>query len=332
MPYPSEESSLLGTVFNIQRFTVHDGPGIRTEVFLKGCPLRCKWCSNPESFSARPELGVYTVKCLGTKVCGFCVKACPKKQPPALRFADDKLVGIDRDVCDGCMRCHDECPADAIKMWGKEMSVEEVMKVVLADRNFYDRSGGGVTLSGGESLMQHEFARAILARCSEEYVHTCVESALHVPTDIIEGVANHTDMFITDIKHMDNAVHERYTGVGNALIHKNIARLAEIGKPMILRLPIIPDVNDSAGHVDAVSDFILENLGPAVVQVQFLRFRRLGEEKYQSLGLSYRMEEINPERKDFEAHIRGLVERMAARGIPAVAGTHTKIKNMRVVS
>jgi len=317
---------LKGNIFNIQRFTVHDGPGIRTEIFMKGCVLRCKWCSNPESFAVHSELGVYPSKCVGEKVCGACVKACPQSDRSALNFSEDKIVSINRAVCDNCMLCYDACPSDALKIWGVEMEVEEVMRVVLADRNFYTRSGGGVTLSGGESMLQAEFAAAILKRCVEEGIHTCVESAFHVPPKNLDLVQPYTDMFITDIKHMDSKVHEEFTGVGNELIHKNIIRMAASGKPLLLRLPIIPDVNDQEEHIDKVSDFIMDNVKGLVAQVQFLRFRRLGEEKYKSLGLKYRMEEINPERENYEAHIRGLVARMAARGIPAVAGTHTKIR------
>ena len=319
---------LEGIIFNIQRFTVHDGPGIRTELFLKGCPLRCAWCSNPESFISYPQIGVYSTQCIGKSGCGECLNICPKED--ALVFADDNIVSaINRDVCDNCLRCYDACPSDALKRWGQRITAQEAVKAILADRNFYARSGGGVTISGGEPLVQSAFVAEILSRCNKEGIHTCVESVLHVPREALDAVMPYTDLLITDIKHMNSDIHKMCTGVGNELILENIKYVALTGKPMILRLPIIPDINDTFEHIDLVSDLIIKHLMDSVLQVQFLRFRPLGEEKYKSLGMPYRMAGVSPPREKFEAHIIELVNRMQERKIPAVAGTNIKIKEQQ---
>lgn len=311
-----------GIVFNIQRFTVHDGPGIRTEVFLKGCTLRCRWCSNPESYDVSRQVGVYPGKCIGVSRCGACIKACPAG---AVITADDKACALNRDLCDDCMRCQFVCPSDALKEWGRRMTVDEVMEVISADRNFYKQSGGGVTVSGGEALLQWQFTEAILGRCRKEGISTCVETALNVKREVLDAVIPNTDLFITDIKHMDSEIHRIHTGSGNEQILSNIKHLALSGKPIILRLPIIPGVNDSPEHIDCVSEFIKSSLQNSVVQVQFLRFRRLGEEKYKSLGIPYRMGDVNIERDEFEKHITELVMRMQSFQIPAVAGSNNKV-------
>lgn len=311
-----------GVVFEIQKFTVHDGPGIRTELFLKGCPLRCRWCGNPESFQPQTQVGVYESQCIGVENCGFCLAACSKS---ALTVRDGKVVAIDRQRCDNCLKCQQLCPSSALKAWGYGMSVEEVMKLVEADRPYYDKSGGGVTISGGESLYQWQFTEAILKCCKEQGIHTCVETALHVKSSVIDRILPLTDLFITDIKQMDDAIHKTYTGVGNQLILENIKKIALSGKPLVVRIPIIPDVNDTEENIDRVGDFLLQELQNKVVQVQFLRFRRLGEEKYQSLGLPYQMSQVDPVREEFEARIKTLVKRLADRGIPAFAGTTHKI-------
>ena len=317
---PSNES---GTVFNIQRFTVHDGPGIRTEIFLKGCTLHCRWCSNPESYAPERQVGVYSGKCIGTKVCGRCVSVCPHN---AMLISEDKAIGIDRELCDNCFKCQLACPSDALKEWGYRMTVDELMPIILSDRNFYKKSGGGVTISGGESLLQWRFTAAILMACHKEGINTCVETALNIKQEALDAVMPYTDLFITDIKHMDSEIHRKHTGAGNELLLANIKRIAQAAKPIVLRLPIIPDVNDSPEHIDRVSEFIKENLGSSVIQVQFLRFRRLGEEKYKSLGIPYQMGDVNIERDEFENQIRELVERMQSYQIPAVAGTNSKLQ------
>lgn len=314
---------ITGTVFNIQRFTVHDGPGIRTEIFLKGCYLRCQWCSNPESFKKEKELGVFGNKCIGISKCGFCLEACPEK---ALIVENDKITGVDKTACDNCLLCETVCPSNALKSWGKDMSVDEVMAVVKSDMAYYRQSGGGVTISGGEALYQWEFALEILRACKELGIHTCVESAFFVEPEVLEAVMPYTDLFITDIKHMDDDTHKAYTKVSNCKILANIKMVVQGQKPVVLRIPIIPGVNDQEKHFEEIGDFILNHLNNRLVQVQCLRFRRLGEEKYQSLGIDYAMKDMNPERANFEAHIRDLVKILKNKGIPAYAGTTQKIQ------
>lgn len=315
-----------GIVFNIQRFTVHDGPGIRTEIFMKGCSLRCRWCSNPESFLLKRQVGVYPTKCIGIESCGACMKACHRAQDNPFMIQDGKVVGIDRAVCDDCMKCQEECPADALKSWGDEMDLQQIMKIIRSDRAYYEKSGGGVTVSGGESLFQWEFTLEILKACKNEGIHTCVETALGIGGNILEKIIPYCDMFITDIKHMDSDIHKKYTGIGNEQILENIKRITASGIPVVLRLPIIPDVNDTVEHIRQVGRFISSELGGRICQVQMLRFRRLGEEKYKSLGMPYNMEEVNPDREEYEEHIKKLTEELRTFGVPAFAGTTNKIK------
>ena len=306
-------------VTNVQRFTVHDGPGIRTELFLKGCPLRCEWCSNPETYERFPQVGVFTTKCIG---CGYCLKACAEHGKNALIIGGNHIVGIDRQLCDNCLKCEEECLSGALTIWGKRMTVDNAMDVIRKDREFYDRSGGGVTLSGGEALLQWRFCAKLLERCKEEGIHTCVESALHVSPKVIDEVAPYVDLFITDIKQMDSAIHKKFTGVGNELILSNIKKLVEMDMPMIIRTPIIPGFNDDEAYIDAVSNFILKELKNKPQLIQMLKYRPLGEEKAGALSIPLQMKAMKIEdREGFELRIRGYVKRMNERGIPAIPGT-----------
>lgn len=311
-----------GIVANIQRFTIHDGPGIRTEFFLKGCSLRCQWCSNPETYERYPQVGVNSKKCI---CCGYCLKACEAHGKHAIIISEQGVVGIDRDQCDNCLQCEEECFSGCLNVWGDRMTVEEAMDVVRRDLDFYERSGGGVTLSGGEALLQWEFCQELLKQCKAEGIHTCVETALHVMPESIDAVAPHVDLFITDIKQMDSEIHKKYTGAGNERILKNIRKIVDMDKPLVVRMPIIPGFNDNEAYIDATSEYILNELGNKPVQVQLLKYRPLGEEKAKMLGAPMQMKAMVVEdREEFEKRIRGYVKRMADRGIPATAGSREK--------
>ena len=314
-----------GIVFNIQRFTVHDGPGIRTEIFLKGCPMHCKWCSNPESQDPRREPGVYITKCIGLEHCGLCSQACPTGA--IVREEHGFVKAIDRDRCIRCMRCTDACPANALKSWGVKMTADEVMEEILADRPLMEPSGGGGTFNGGEALMQFDFLMELLRRCRAKGLHTCVETALHVPPERLAQTVPLTDLYIFDLKDISSERHRAFTGQGNELIFQNAKFLSQTGRPMIVRIPIIPGHNDSQENILGIRDFILNEMQTKPVQIQFLRFRRLGEEKYTSLGKPYLMTE-EPDRKEFEQHIHELVGLMTQAGLPAVAGSTKPIAGL----
>ena len=310
-----------GVIFNIQRFTIHDGPGLRTELFLKGCPLRCEWCSNPESWVTHIQPGVYKTKCISYKKCGACEEVCPEE---ALQFYRGKLTGIDRGKCTNCMKCYQECPSDAIKRWGEEMTVEECMKEIRKDIGYYERSGGGVTVSGGDPLMQSDFVAELFQACRAEGIQTCCESTFHADWKDIEKVLPYTDIIISDIKHMSSEQHKKHTGVGNELILENLKKITEQDREIILRIPIIPNVNDDEENIKATADFILNELNGQVRTLQLLSFMRLGEEKYTSLGIPYRMEGVKINRKSFQKHINEIAEYFNSRGIHCLVGTKEK--------
>lgn len=317
-----EQLSQYGVIFNIQRFTIHDGPGMRTELFFKGCPLRCEWCSNPESLMPYPQIGVYKTKCIREKHCGSCKEVCP--QSDALIFTRGKLSAIDRNACTNCLKCQETCPSDTLKLWGETLSVEACMEKIRRDKGYYERSGGGVTVSGGEPLLQSEFVARLLAACKAEGFHTCVESSLFLDWKKIQNVLPYTDLIISDIKHMDPVIHKRYTRVSNDKILNNLRRLAQEKREIILRIPVIPNVNDDQGNITATADFIINELGGNIRTLQLLSFMRLGEEKYASLGLPYPMQGVKLNRRTFQKHINSIAEYFNQRGIHCVVGTKEK--------
>lgn len=308
-------------IFNIQRYTIHDGPGLRTELFLKGCPLRCAWCSNPESWRLTPEPGVYKSRCIGFRQCGLCAAGCSQQ---ALGFYRNKLVAIDREKCIRCLQCADACPAEAVKQWGKTMTVEECMEVIRRDKGYYERSGGGVTVSGGEPLLQADFVAELFAACKAEGISTCCESTFHADWETIRKVLPVSDILISDIKHMDSAVHKQYTGQGNERILENLERLSSVHPEIILRIPVIPGVNDDPTNIEATADFILNRMGGRIRTLQLLSYMRLGEEKYQSLGIPYPMNGLRLNRKVFQKKVEGIADYFNGRGIHCLVGTKEK--------
>lgn len=261
-------------IFDIQRTSVHDGPGVRTTVFFKGCNLRCAWCHNPESQAQADELLWQPAKCVG---CGACLGLC------AARFRDGDRLAYCRSACTGCGRCRTVCPADAIEWAGSEATWEAVLQSVLRDKALYDISGGGVTFSGGEPMLQTRPLVRLLEALGEEGVHRAVDTAGNVPWASFEAVAPHTDLFLYDVKLVDERAHERYTGVGNARILENLRRLC--GKCRVwVRIPLMEGVN--SGEADAFSDL----LGPLkdVERVELLAYHGYGEPKYRALNRPFR--------------------------------------------
>lgn len=272
-----------GLVFNIMRFSLHDGPGIRTTVFLKGCPLRCWWCHNPESQSPEPQLVYFDETCLR---CGDCVRACPNG---ALRL--DQQVIRDLELCQRCGECVDACAIGARQMAGRWMSVPDVLAEVLKDQAFYDESKGGITVSGGEPLMQAPFLEALLAACRARRIGTVLDTCGFAETGEIRRISQFTDLFLYDLKLMDPEKHRRFTGVRNDLILQNLKMLAEGGSAVIVRVPIIPGVNDDRDNIEAISSF-LSHL--EFRRIDLLPYQKIGTAKYHRLQLSYRMEGVVP--------------------------------------
>ena len=280
---------LEGMIFDIQRFSLHDGYGIRTLVFLKGCPLRCEWCSNPESQGSAPEIMFYEESCIR---CGACLEVCPFGETLRSRgFRTDFSVA--RDLCAGCGRCADVCWAEARRIAGRRVSVEKVFAVVERDEVFYRESGGGVTVGGGEPSFQAPFVAALLARCGERGIHTAVETCGHASWKNLREILRHTDLLLFDLKHMDPEAHRAKTGVGNELILGNARRAAKMVKEMIIRFPIVPGFNDDPAHVRSLGAFVRKNL-PEVKRVDLLPYHSVGESKSARLSRTYALSGLPP--------------------------------------
>jgi pyruvate formate lyase activating enzyme len=286
-----------GTILRIERFAIHDGPGIRTTVFLKGCPLTCAWCHSPESQSAEPEFMPLADRCVG---CGACAAACPRD---AIRLAGTPALSRPPE-CDLCGACAAACPSGAREIAGRRLSVEEALDLVEKDRIFYDQSGGGVTFSGGEPLMQPAFLLDAVARCRARGIRTAVDTSGHGDPAALRQLAARTDLFLFDLKIMDEDRHRALTGVGNLLIHDNLRALAAIHRAVIVRFPLVPGVNDREGDIAALGGFIA-SLG--LPRVDVLPYHRAGLAKYHRLGREYRLAGTQPpSRMDQEAVARAL--------------------------
>ncbi len=281
MTWSSQEQ---GVIFDIQRFSVHDGPGIRTTVFLKGCPLRCCWCHNPESQRMQPDLAFERDRCIR---CGACVAACSKQ----VHAIVDGTRTLRRDQCEGCGGCVDACPTNALVLKGQTMTVEEVLREVLRDAHLYHKSGGGVTLSGGEPLMQPAFTHSLLQRAQTHGLHTVIETCGHAPWKMMKMIAAVTDLVIFDVKHMDATQHKRLTGVSNKRILQNLRKLREGNHEVLVRLPLIPDINDSTDNLQASADF-LRQLG--IERVEVIPYHEFAATKYELLGHTYPLHDRKP--------------------------------------
>jgi pyruvate formate lyase activating enzyme len=281
----SQGEAKLGYIFDIQRFSINDGPGIRTTVFFKGCPLRCIWCSNPESQETLPQLLYFESLCTR---CYRCVEVCPTG---ATKRSSDGSIEIDRGLCQACGSCVEACPAEARAISGRTMSVDEVMEIVRKDELFYRNSGGGVTASGGEPTYQPDFLIELFRQCQRYGFHTTLDTCGYVKWKIMKGILDHTDLVYYDLKHMDTEKHREFTGVGNELILGNAKRISQSGTPIVMRIPLIPGYNDSAENIRATAEFVS---GLNVVRVDIVPFHQLGSNKYQRLGRIYQLTEVKP--------------------------------------
>jgi pyruvate formate lyase activating enzyme len=274
----SAGNEVRGWIFDIQRYSIHDGPGIRTTVFFKGCPLRCLWCDNPESQKPVPELLFFEAAC---RRCYRCVRVC---QTGTTTVEAGGAIRINRDKCAACGNCVEQCLNEARVMSGKQMTAAEVAEVVKKDALFYANSGGGVTVSGGEPFYQPEFLKEIFRLCREQGIHTAVETSGEAKWKVIEGALQYIDLFLYDIKHTNPERHRELTGKDNAIILDNLRRITAAGKRVILRLPLINGFNDAAGEIEAVAA-LANDLG--IRRVDIMAYHRLGEKKYERLGRDY---------------------------------------------
>ncbi|MBR3664884.1 MAG: glycyl-radical enzyme activating protein [Desulfovibrio sp.] len=274
-----------GIIFNIQKFSVHDGEGIRTLVFLKGCPLRCAWCSNPESQSGKPEHAFNPARCLTAQTCGRCLKAC---EHGALTLVNDMIM-FDIRKCVQCFACAKACPGEAQKIYGETKSVREILDLVERDQVFYARSGGGMTLSGGEALFQHEFTHALLRAAQKRHIDTAMETSAYAPYSHLAEACKHLNKLIMDIKCLDSAKHKAMTGVDNAQILENFARVCQDfpDLPILVRTPVIPGFNDTEDDIRAIRNIIPLK---ATIEYELLPYHRMGQPKYGYLCRRYPME------------------------------------------
>ncbi len=267
-----------GVIFDIKKYAIHDGPGIRTTVFFKGCPLACRWCHNPEGMTLAVQRIYRQQRCID---CGECIQICPRK---AIRRTAEGLIA-DPSKCELCRTCADQCPSDAVDFVGQKVTVAEVLRQIEKDTAFYDQSKGGVTFSGGEPLMQPEFLLELLDACGNLDLHRTVDTTGYVDETLLLKVAQKTDLFLYDLKIMDADKHRRYTGVSNEQILANLAQLAQINVRLQVRMPVIPGINSDTENIDETADFI-HSIG-RIEHISLLPFHNSAKGKYNRLGMHW---------------------------------------------
>ena len=304
-----QNKKLTGKLFDIKGFSVHDGPGIRTTLFFKGCPLRCPWCHSPESQAFDTELNWMENKCVGIEKCGSCIEVCPNGaiSPAAISPADKnssnytsnnnkqikQLPTVDRSKCDNCGACAKACTACALFMCGTDYTIEEIMGRIMRDMPFFNRSGGGITISGGECLCQPEFTLEILKRCKKKSIHTAVDTSGFAKWEVIEPIVPYADLFLYDIKGIDAKLHEQTVGAQNAIILRNARKIAAAGGKLHIRIPVIPGYSDSEQVFEDIAEFVFE-LGKAVEIIQILPYHKLGTAKWERLQKDKPIFEASP--------------------------------------
>ena len=299
---------MTGTIFNIMRFAVNDGPGIRTTVFLKGCPLACAWCHNPEGLQGGHEVAYRQERCAR---CGACVDACPEH---ALRATGE---GIERsaELCVACGTCAGACVSGAREEMGRDITVDALLEELVKDRVFYDASGGGVTFSGGEPLMQFDFLVAALSACRAAGVRTAVETTGFAPAGKVLALVPLTDLFLYDVKFADEERHRKFTGVSNVRILENLRLLSEAGAPVIVRLPLVPGVNEDDENIRAIAS-LTADLG-TIPSIHLLPFHAAAAGKYHALGMTYAMEGLHSPPRELVDHVAAMI---TAHGVPVHIG------------
>ncbi len=302
-----------GRLYDIQGFSVQDGPGIRTTAFLKGCPLRCPWCHSPESQRFDKQLSWMSMRCLGLDACrNRCMNACPKNAIEEGPMKTDVATGeqlrtihVKRDLCDDCGACADKCYAEALTLCGKDYSAEELVARLLQDKNFFDNSGGGVTISGGEPLCQIDFVVEVLQGLKANGIHTALDTTGFAPWETVERTTPYVDLYLYDLKHMDSAKHKATVGVPNERIRKNAQKLAACGKKLQIRIPVIPRFNEDEENIRATAEFCV-GLGDAVQTVQLLPYHNMGVMKYLRISDGKPLEAAPPSDEKME-HIRDIM-------------------------
>jgi pyruvate formate lyase activating enzyme len=297
-------NSQSAIITNIQGFSIHDGPGIRTVVFFKGCPLSCQWCANPECFSAKPQMGFIEKLCAD---CGKCLEVCTNK---AIRRTEGEHR-IDYSLCTACGTCRDHCYYGALVRYGELTTVAEVWDAVRRDKMFYEDSGGGITVSGGEPLLWAKFVRELFELSRQEQIDTCVETCGMADPEALLEIIPVTDHFLFDLKHMDANTHRKHTGQSNEQILRNAALAISRGADVVFRQPLIPGVNDSIENIDATARF-LTSLGENATRLQILPYHRMGQSKYRALNLLYNMEGLGAAD---DGHVEAVRKAYIQRGI-----------------